>query len=74
MSPSRSPSCGEKEALTERLSEARKAYAAAALSLQEQSGPDFHAAYASAESAKSAYELASSDLAAHIEQHRCDGT
>ena len=72
MSPSRSPSCGEKEALTERLSEARKLYAAAALSLQEQSGPDFNAAYANAEGAKSAYEQAGSALAAHIEQHRCD--
>jgi hypothetical protein len=74
MSPTRSPSCGEKEILTERLTEARKSYAAAARSLQEQSGSDFNAAYANAESAKSAYELASLALAAHIEEHQCEGS
>ncbi|HEV8145004.1 MAG TPA: hypothetical protein VGP79_01410 [Bryobacteraceae bacterium] len=72
MSPTRSPSCGEKETLTERLTEARKSYAAAARSLQDHSGTDFKKAFDHAESAKSAYEVASQTLAAHIEEHRCD--
>ncbi|HYV05998.1 MAG TPA: hypothetical protein VFB82_15485 [Blastocatellia bacterium] len=66
-----SPSCGEKQSLTERLNQARLLYAEATTHLETMESGEFKEALRKAHQAKDTYESARDALEAHNKEHGC---